>query len=172
MSGRAVLLLVRRRNRAPREPDRIRDARTRLISLLDSAAPQPRESLGRVAARAVSRRGREVEGRVAAALACDDGDLAVWDACWVRVSRCWGLRAGGQRIPGGACRDAGAGAVSVGGHLAAAGRGAAAISREACGDAARVKFERRVWWLARPLFATPANDARTEHYARVTMARC
>jgi hypothetical protein len=42
---------------------------------------------------------------------------------------------------------------------------------QACGDAARVKFERRVWWLARPLFATPANDARTEHYARVTMAQ-
>jgi hypothetical protein len=39
-----------------------------------------------------------------------------------------------------------------------------------CGDSARVAFERRVWWLARPLFSTPANDARTEHYARVTMS--
>jgi hypothetical protein len=40
-----------------------------------------------------------------------------------------------------------------------------------CGDPARLAFERRVWWLARPLFSMPANDARTEHYARVTMAQ-
>ena len=40
-----------------------------------------------------------------------------------------------------------------------------------CGDSARLAFERRVWWLARPLFSTAANDARTEHYARVTMVQ-
>src|SRR5690348_17910301 len=32
-----------------------------------------------------------------------------------------------------------------------------------CGDPSRLAFERRVWWLARPLFSTAANDARTEH---------
>ena len=40
-----------------------------------------------------------------------------------------------------------------------------------CGDSTRLAFERRVWWMARPLFSTAANDARTEHYARVTMSR-
>lgn len=40
-----------------------------------------------------------------------------------------------------------------------------------CGDAEREEFERKIWWLARPLMSSPANDARTEHFARVTMAK-
>jgi hypothetical protein len=38
-----------------------------------------------------------------------------------------------------------------------------------CGE--RRGFEARVWWLAQPLWSTRGNDRRTEHYARVTMAR-
>jgi hypothetical protein len=37
--------------------------------------------------------------------------------------------------------------------------------------AARAEFDARVWWLAQPLYARPGNDRRTEHWARLTMAR-
>ncbi len=33
-----------------------------------------------------------------------------------------------------------------------------------CGD--REKFERRVWWLARPMLSSPGNDARSEFFSR------
>ena len=35
----------------------------------------------------------------------------------------------------------------------------------------RGPIEARVWWLAQPLYLLPANDRRTEHFARMTMAR-
>ncbi len=35
----------------------------------------------------------------------------------------------------------------------------------------RVVFESRWWWLAAPLFSRPGNDRRTEHFARLTLAR-
>jgi len=35
----------------------------------------------------------------------------------------------------------------------------------------RYVFDARLWWLAQPLWSLPGNDRRTEHYARVTMAR-
>ena len=35
----------------------------------------------------------------------------------------------------------------------------------------RKDINARVWWLARPLWSTPGNDRRTEHFARLTMAR-
>jgi hypothetical protein len=41
--------------------------------------------------------------------------------------------------------------------------------RLACGE--RRGLEARVWWLAQPLWSSRGNDRRTEHYARVTMAR-
>jgi hypothetical protein len=37
--------------------------------------------------------------------------------------------------------------------------------------AERRGFEERVWWLARPLWSLRGNDRRTEHFARLTMAR-
>jgi len=41
--------------------------------------------------------------------------------------------------------------------------------RLSCGE--RRGFEARLWWLAQPLWSLRGNDRRTEHYARVTMAR-
>ena len=41
--------------------------------------------------------------------------------------------------------------------------------RLSCGE--RGAFERRLWWLAQPLYSLPGNDRRTEHLARATMAR-
>ncbi|HVH67083.1 MAG TPA: hypothetical protein VM716_04395 [Gemmatimonadales bacterium] len=37
--------------------------------------------------------------------------------------------------------------------------------------AARAAFEQRWWWLTQPLWSRPGNDRRTEHFARLTMAR-
>ncbi|MGH7530246.1 MAG: hypothetical protein ACREMN_07665 [Gemmatimonadales bacterium] len=36
---------------------------------------------------------------------------------------------------------------------------------------ARIAMAERIWWLAQPLYSLPANDRRTEHFARRTMAR-
>ncbi len=36
--------------------------------------------------------------------------------------------------------------------------------------AARDSANRRIWWLADPLYSRPGNEVRTEHYARETMA--
>ena len=41
--------------------------------------------------------------------------------------------------------------------------------RVPCAD--RGRFEARFWALSRPLYLLPANDLRTEHFARLTMAR-
>ena len=41
--------------------------------------------------------------------------------------------------------------------------------RLSCDD--RVAFESRWWWLAAPLLSRPGNDRRTEHFARLTLAR-
>jgi len=41
--------------------------------------------------------------------------------------------------------------------------------REGC--AGRDTLNERLWWLARPLYLTNGNDLRTEHFARLTMAR-
>jgi hypothetical protein len=39
------------------------------------------------------------------------------------------------------------------------------------GCEAREELNARIWWLARPLLAPAGNDRRTEHFARLTMAR-
>jgi hypothetical protein len=157
---------------APREPDRVRDARARLIALVDSAAAASPSNLWVASQRVryLAEAGRPKDA-IAAALACK---AESW--------RC-------GTLVGFAYHDAGDYV-----HADSAYRAALAAMPErdrcewedisvlldaellpryraqACGDPARLKFERRVWWLARPLFGMPANDARTEHYARVTMA--
>lgn len=37
--------------------------------------------------------------------------------------------------------------------------------------AGRLELERKIWWLARPMLSGRGNDARTEYYARLMMAR-
>jgi hypothetical protein len=41
-------------------------------------------------------------------------------------------------------------------------------SRLSCAE--RPRFEDRFWWLADPLYSTPGNERRTEHFARHTMS--
>jgi hypothetical protein len=42
--------------------------------------------------------------------------------------------------------------------------------RTRCGEAQRERYEDRVWWFARTRYGMPGNDARTEHFARLTYA--
>jgi len=158
---------------APREPDRIRDARARLLALLDSAATAnpANQWVASQRVRYLAEAGR-AQDAIAAALACRG-------EAW----RC-------GTLVGFAYHDAGE-YVRADSAYQAALRAMPARDRcewedisllldeellpryraQACGDPVRLAFERRVWWLARPLFSMPANDARTEHYARVTMTQ-
>lgn len=43
-------------------------------------------------------------------------------------------------------------------------------SRNGCGSAEREAHTDRIWWLARPRYAMRGNDARSEHFARLTYA--
>jgi hypothetical protein len=43
--------------------------------------------------------------------------------------------------------------------------------RYPCGTPARAKYAERLWWLAKPLYASPGMDTRTEWYSRLTMVR-
>jgi hypothetical protein len=156
----------------PREPDRIREARARLISLLDSAAAMNPANLWVASQRVryLSEAGRDRDA-IAAAGACRG---ETW-RCGVLVG--FALHEAGDYVRAdsayqAALRDMPARdrcewediSLLLDEELLPRYRA------QQCGDSARVAFERRVWWLARPLFSTPANDARTEHYARVTMS--
>jgi hypothetical protein len=156
----------------PREPDRIREARARLISLLDSAAATNPANLWVASQRVryLSEAGRDRDA-IAAAGACRS---ETW-RCGVLVG--FALHEAGDYVRAdsayqAALRDMPARdrcewediSLLLDEELLPRYRA------QQCGDSARVAFERRVWWLARPLFSTPANDARTEHYARVTMS--
>jgi hypothetical protein len=43
--------------------------------------------------------------------------------------------------------------------------------RFGCGTPERERYSERLWWLAKPLYATPGMDTRTEWFARMTMVR-
>lgn len=49
--------------------------------------------------------------------------------------------------------------------------GVAADRYRALGCAERAPFDARLWWLAQPFYSLGANDRRTEHFARRTIAR-
>jgi hypothetical protein len=157
----------------PRELERVSEARSKLIALLDSAAAANPANVWvasqRVRYLAEARRGREA---VAAALACraetwrcgtlvgfayhEAGDYVRADSAYQATLRMVPARDRCEWDDISLLLDA---------ELLPRYRAAP------CGDSARVAFERRVWWMARPLFSTAANDARTEHYARVTMVQ-
>ncbi len=43
--------------------------------------------------------------------------------------------------------------------------------RYPCGTPERARYAERLWWLAKPLYASPGLDTRSEWYARMTMVR-
>ena len=158
---------------APREPDRIRDARGRLIALFDSAA-LANPSDGWIASQRVRYLVEEnrLRDAVAAARTCKaDGwkcgtllGFAYHEAGdYVRADSAY-RAALAKMTPRERCdwEDI---SLLLDEELLPKYRA------QQCGDSARLAFERRVWWMARPLFSTAANDARTEHYARVTMVQ-
>jgi hypothetical protein len=157
----------------PREPDRVTEARSRLITLLDSAARSSPSNLWVASQRVryLAEAGRTRDA-IAAAVACrsetwrcgtlvgfayhEAGDYVRADSAYQATLR--GMPAGDR------CQWEDI-SLLIEAELLPRYRA------QQCGDSARLAFERRVWWLARPLFSTAANDARTEHYARLTMAQ-
>jgi hypothetical protein len=158
---------------APRELDRVREARNRLIATLDSAAVA-NPTNGWIASQRVrylSEAGLDRRA-IAAAVACRAEDwhcatlagFAYHEAGdYVRADSAY--QAALEAMPARTRCDWEDISLLLDAELLPRYRA------QQCGDTARLAFERRVWWMARPLFSTPANDARTEHYARVTMAR-
>jgi hypothetical protein len=156
----------------PREPARIGDARTRLIAQLDTAAlssPADRWiALQRV--RYLDEAGRPRDA-LAAALACRaEGWL-----CGALVG--FAYHQAGDYVRADSAYRAMLGAMPTRDRcewedisLLIDEELLPRYRQQQCGDPARLAFERRVWWMARPVFSTSANDARTEHYARVTMS--
>jgi hypothetical protein len=155
----------------PPEPRSIRDARTRLIALLDSAgrvSPNDRWiSAQRVRYLAEAER---FDDAIAAARECTMLD---W---WCSAVQGFAYHVAGQY----ASSDS------------AYARALALMERrEDCdfrdlklllgdaflqryrdqGCASRAALEERVWWLARPMLSSNGNDARTEYYSRLMMAR-
>lgn len=157
----------------PRELERVADARTRLIALLDSAALANPSNLWVASQRIryLVEAGRARDA-VAAAIACraeswrcgtlvgfayhEAGDYVRADSAYRVALRAMPARDRCEWEDISLLLDA---------ELLPRYRG------QQCGDSTRLALERRVWWLARPLFSTAANDARTEHYARVTMVQ-
>jgi hypothetical protein len=157
----------------PREPDRIHDARGRLIAILDSAALANPSNLWVASQRVryLVEDGRS-KAAIAAALACKaDG----W-RCGTLVG--FAYHEAGDYVRADSAYQAALRAMSPRERcdwedisLLLDEELLPKYRAQQCGDSARLAFERRVWWLARPLFSTAANDARTEHYARVTMVQ-
>ena len=157
----------------PRELERVADARTRLIALLDSAALANPSNLWVASQR--------IRYLVEAGRARDAVAAAI--ACRAESWRCGTLVGFAYHEAGEYVRADSAYQVALR-AMPARDRcewedislllDAELLPRyreQQCGDSTRLAFERRVWWLARPLFSTAANDARTEHYARVTMVQ-
>jgi hypothetical protein len=157
----------------PPEPERVREARARLIAVLDTAAaanPANRWVAGQ-RVRYLAEAGREKDA-IAAALACR---AAGW---WCGALAGFAYHVAGDYVRADSAYRATLDAMSPRERcewedisLLLDEELLPRYRQQQCGDSARLAFERRVWWLARPLFSTPANDARTEHYARVTMAQ-
>ena len=157
----------------PREPERIHEARTRLITLLDSSAAANPSNLWVASQRVryLAEDGRKRDA-IAAALACRS--VEGWQ-CGTLVG--FAYHEAGQYVLADSAYEAALRAMPERERcdwedisLLLDEELLPRYRAHQCGDSARVAFERRVWWLARPLFSMPANDARTEHYARVTMA--
>ena len=155
----------------PREPEIIRDARTRLIARLDSNAtsfPGERWTTGQLV-RYLAEAERFDEG-IAAARKCKV------DGWWCFAVQGFALHMADRYRE---ADSAFALALDV------------MTERERCEwrdlkllldddllkdyrdltCARRLAFERRVWWLARPMLSSSGNDARSEYYARLTYAR-
>jgi hypothetical protein len=158
---------------APPEPARVRDARDKLIVVFDSAAAQVPGD-GWVAGQRVRylAEANRTSDAVAAAKACKGESW--WCASLVgfahHVNGEYGKADSAYRVAIAAMPERER--CAFGDVTLLLDDGLLPRYRQTrCGSPERAAFERRVWWLARPLFASAANDARTEYYARMTMVQ-
>lgn len=154
---------------APAEPTEIREARERLIVRLDSSSrayPSDRWASGQLI-RYLTEAGRPAEA-VAAAKRCNS------DTWWCPALQGFALHAAGRY------------AASDSAYTLALRRMdepqrcswrdlKLLLDDELLKDyrdmncKRRDDFERRVWWLSRPMMSSPGNDARTEYLSRIMM---
>lgn len=156
---------------APEEPWAIRDARGRLLAeLADAAARFPGDTwIAGQRVRYLLDAGR-ADAAAAAARQCR---AAGW---WCAALRGLALQAAGD-FPAAAARfDTALQAMPSAERcrwtdIAPLLDGEARAAYRALDCEARAAFAARWWWLAGPLWSSAANDRRTEHFARVTLAR-
>jgi hypothetical protein len=157
----------------PPEPEIIKAQRAMLISILDSAAskyPQDDWTAGqRVRYTAEDGRGPAV---LAAARACRGSDwwcsaligFAFHDARdFVRAESAY--NASLSQMPARLRCDWSDASVLLDPYTLPA------YHRTACGTPERERFEKRMWWLSKPLYSIPGLDTHTEYLARMTMVR-
>jgi hypothetical protein len=152
-----------------RRPSRLRVARERerLLAALDSAAAlAPDDPVDRRAAGALSRRGGRAQ-RVAAATVPRPPGVCAALAGSPRMPPATAGCDSASTTPSPASRPPNAAA----GPISRPARRAAPCSLRARSVRDRDSLERRIWWLAEPLYAHPATSVRAEHFARLTMAR-
>jgi hypothetical protein len=159
------------RSDAPPEPRAIAAARARLIARLDSAAFRiPGDAwIAGQRVRYLVEDGRTDEA-VAAARSCGG---ALW---WCEALEGLARHAGRQffaadSVYAAALRDMPADERCRWTDLSPILAGPLRRRFLALGCDARAAFAARVWFLARPLYAHPGNDRRTEHWARLTIVQ-
>lgn len=169
--GRFCYWYDERQAPAPPEPASIRQARDRLVALLDSSAreyPAERWTAGQLV-RYLTESGRNAEA-VAAADRCESegwwcpalrgfalhaaARYSAADSAW---SRALAAMEGGERCE---WRDI---KLLLDDDLLKDYRGFDCARREL--------FEQRVWWLSRPMLSSPGNDARSEFLSRQLYAK-
>lgn len=155
----------------PVEPERIAEARRRLLALLDSAAAaDPADDL--VAGQRV--RYWLEAGAPDTALAAARGCAATpW---WCAALRGWALHEAGDAAGAGAAFDSGLAAMPdeercAWNDVSSLLDGDARKRYERLDCAGRAALEHRFWWLATPFFSRGGNDRRNEHFARRALAR-
>lgn len=155
----------------PPEPKAIADERAKLISLLDSAAtryPSDDWVIGqRVRYLEESRR---VDDEVAAALACRGSP---W---WCGILAGFAYHDARQYTRADSAFQAGLSQMSPRMRCDFTDIGillddytGRTYRRTPCGSPERERYETRMWTLAKPLYAKPGLDTRTEYYSRMTM---
>jgi hypothetical protein len=156
--------------RPPPEPEKVQQARVELLARLDSAAARISGD-GWIAGQQV-RYHAETNGHTRALRAAEECRAVPW---WCRALAGYALHAAGDyaaadsvfaialtQMPAKERRDW----TDVSVLLTEGWRG----YRRAEG-VERDSLERRFWWLADPLWMTPGNERRTEHFARHVMDR-
>lgn len=155
---------------APPEPDRIRRARARLVTTLDSAAalsPQDEWTAGQLVRYLAE---TDTTRAVAAARHCQ---ATAW---WCAALTGFALHVAGEFRAADSAFDVALHDMPTAERcrwtdLSALLDGALAKRYRALDCEERLGLEDSLWWVAQPLHSLRTNDRRTEHFARATLAR-